>query len=85
MEGVDLLIGGCWLGFIFCQMTYIPAVCLISLNQIAPYQKKQTVQSYLKILLQAELSIHVLFDRHINGIIIAGPLTLPLLWGNPLL
>lgn len=60
-------------------MTDIPAVCLISLNLIAPYQKKQTVQSYLKILLQAELSIHVLFDRHISLVIIAGLVTLPLL------
>lgn len=66
-------------------MTYIPAARLISLNQIAPYQEKQTVQSYLKILQQAQLSIHVLFDRLISHIIIAGPVTLQLLWGNSLL
>lgn len=82
IEGVDLWICGCWLGFIF---SYIPAACLLPLNQIAPYQKKQTAQSYLKILRQAELSIHVSLDRHISHIIIAGPVTLPLLWGNPLL
>lgn len=52
---------------------------LTPLNQIAPYQKKQTAQSYLKILRQAELSIRVSLDRHISHIIIAGPVTPPLL------
>lgn len=80
IAGADLLICGCWLRFIFCLSTYIPATCF---NQIAPYQKEQTVQSYLQMLQQARLSIHVSLDRHISHMIIAGPLTLPRLWGYP--
>ena len=75
-RGVDLLICGFWLGFISCQTTYIPAACLISLNQIAPLiRRNRLCKSYLKILQLAELSIHVSFDRHISLIITAGPVT----------
>lgn len=42
----DLLICGFRLGFISCQTCYILAARLISLNQIVPYQRKQTAQSY---------------------------------------
>lgn len=52
---------------------------LTPLNQIAPYRKKQTAQSYLKILRQAELSIRMSLDRHISLIIIAATVTLLLL------
>lgn len=37
--GVDLLI----CGFPPCQTCYTPAACLISLNQIVPYRRKQTM------------------------------------------
>ena len=86
-RGVDLLICGFWLGLISCQTTYIPAACLISLNQIAPLIRRNRLRkSYLKILQLAELSIHVSFDRHISLIITAGPVTQTASFeGNPLL